>query len=265
MTKKIERAFNKLTDKNQKAFVTFIMAGDPDLETTFELMKAFPNLGVDIIELGVPFTDPMADGPSIQRAGIRSLKNGTTLCDILKLVGKFRRVNAHTPVVLMGYFNPIYSYGVEKFLKDAKKLGVDGLIVVDLPPEEDMQLCIPSKNYEIDFIRLSTPTSDKKRLSKILKNNSGFIYHVSITGTTGAAKVDVKKLEPEIKLVREFTNLPVCVGFGIKNPEDAKRVSHIADGVVVGSAIIEKIEAGFSQEQTLEFVRTLTNAVKNKC
>ena len=263
MTKRIEKVFSQLREKNQKAFVTFVMAGDPDLETTLELMKSFPNLGVDILELGIPFTDPMADGPSIQRAGIRSLKNGTNLQEILKLVEKFRRFDTYTPVVLMGYFNPIYSYGVEKFLKDAKTFGVDGLIVVDLPPEEDIELCIPSRNYEIDFIRLSTPTSDKDRLAKILKNNSGFVYHVSITGTTGAGRVDIKELEPEIKLVREFTQLPVCVGFGIKTPEDAKNVSHIADGVVVGSAIIEKIEAGSSRKQTLEFVKSMANSVKS--
>ena len=262
MVKRIAKTFEDLKNTNQKAFISFIMAGDPNLDKTYDLMVAFPKYGVDIIELGIPFTDPMADGPSIQRAGNRSLQMGTTLKNILELVKKFRKVNNETPVILMGYYNPIYSFGVENFLKKAKSSGVDGLIIVDLPPEEDRELCIPAKKNGIDFIRLSTPTSNESRLPRILDNSSGFVYHVSITGTTGAGRVNANKLDPEINRIRKLTNLPICVGFGIKNPEDAAAVSGMADGVVVGSAIIEKIETKEPDSSILEFIKSLSNGAK---
>ncbi len=262
MVRRIEKVFRDLKNTNQKAFISFIMAGDPDMDKTYELISSFPAYGVDIIELGIPFTDPMADGLSIQRAANRSLKIGTNLKNILALVKKFRNTNKETPIILMGYYNPIYSFGVEKFLNEAYSSGVDGLIIVDLPPEEDKELYIPSQSHGIDFIRLSTPTSDESRLPKILKKSSGFIYHVSITGTTGAARVDVKNLAPELNKVRKFTNLPVCVGFGIRSPQDAEAVSSIADGVVVGSAIVEKIENGEPNDAILEFIKSLSDGTK---
>ena len=263
MKKRIEHIFTQLKNSNQKAFISFIMAGDPSLDQTLHFMRKFPDAGVDIIELGIPFTDPMADGPTIQKAGNRSLEAGTNLDKILNLVKKFREFNDETPVVLMGYFNPIYSFGVDKFLIECETCGVDGLIIVDLPPEEDKELCLPAIESGLDFIKLSTPTSDEARIPKILKNSSGFVYHVSITGTTGAGSVDTNSLKPEIKRLNKFTRLPICVGFGIKTPNDAKLVSDIADGVVVGSAIIDKISNNESVEDILNFVVSLSNAVKN--
>ncbi len=258
---RIEAKFKELQEKNASAFITFLMAGDPDLPTSLKLMKGLPNLGVDIIEIGMPFTDPMADGPAIQKAGQRSLSAGTKLIDVLELVRKIRLENSQIPIVLMGYYNPIHAMGVKQFLQSASKAGVDGLIVVDLPPEEDSELCIPAKQFGLNFIRLATPTTSETRLPTVLKNTSGFIYYVSVAGITGSSKLDVSKVENEVKRIKNKTRLPVCVGFGIKTPTDARKVADIADGVVVGSALVELIAKQRPLDEINNYIRALARAV----
>ena len=256
---RIEQTFEKLKSEGKKAFVSYIMAGDPDFETSLELVMGLPAAGVDIIELGLPFTDPMADGPTIQLAGGRSLNSGMTLIKTLEMAKRFREKNDSTPIVIMGYYNPIYSYGVEQFLTDAKSSGIDGLIVVDLPPEEDDELCIPAKAAGINFIRLATPTTDENRLPKVLQNTSGFVYYVSITGITGAAEAQATDVGPEVARIQRNSGLPVVVGFGINTPEKAKAIAKVADGAVVGSAIVSELASGKPVSKVLEFVKTLAD------
>ena len=256
---RIDQTFEKLKSEGKKAFVSYIMAGDPDFETSLELVMGLPAAGVDIIELGLPFTDPMADGPTIQLAGGRSLNSGMTLIKTLEMAKRFREKNDSTPIVIMGYYNPIYSYGVEQFLTDAKSSGIDGLIVVDLPPEEDSELCIPAKAAGINFIRLATPTTDENRLPKVLQNTSGFVYYVSITGITGAAEAQATDVGPEVARIQRNSGLPVVLGFGINTPEKAKAIAKVADGAVVGSAIVSELASGKPVSKVLEFVKTLAD------
>ena len=256
---RIDQTFEKLKSEGKKAFVSYIMAGDPDFETSLELVMGLPAAGVDIIELGLPFTDPMADGPTIQLAGGRSLNSGMTLIKTLEMAKRFREKNDSTPIVIMGYYNPIYSYGVEQFLTDAKSSGIDGLIVVDLPPEEDGELCIPAQSAGINFIRLATPTTDENRLPKVLQNTSGFVYYVSITGITGAAEAQATDVGPEVARIQRNSGLPVVVGFGINTPEKAKAIAKVADGAVVGSAIVSELASGKPVSKVLEFVKTLAD------
>jgi tryptophan synthase alpha chain len=241
MTTRIETCFAALTRKGRAALVTFVMAGDPDYKTSLAIAKALPKAGADLIELGMPFTDPMADGPAIQAAGLRALRGGQTMKKTLALVREFRKGDHATPIVLMGYYNPIYIYGVDKFLTDAKSAGIDGLIVVDLPPEEDEELCLPALKAGLNFIRLATPTTDDKRLPAVLSNTSGFVYYVSITGITGAAAPDTGKVAAAVERIKRYTNLPVAVGFGVKNAKSARAIAAGADGVVVGSALVEAL------------------------
>ena len=248
MTTHIDTRFAELKKEGSAAFVTFVMCGDPDLATSLEIIKALPKAGADIIELGMPFTDPMADGPAIQAAGLRALKAGTTLKKTLGVVRDFRKDDATTPIVLMGYYNPIYIYGVDKFLSDAKSAGVDGLIIVDLPPEEDTELCIPAMKAGLNFIRLATPTTDDKRLPAVLANTSGFVYYVSITGITGSASADTAQVSAAVARIKRHTQLPVCVGFGIRTPEAAAGIAQAANGAVVGSALIDALRATLDSE-----------------
>jgi tryptophan synthase alpha chain len=243
MPTRIDRRFADLARQNRAALVTFVMAGDPDLATCLDILKALPRAGADVIELGMPFTDPMADGPAIQAAGLRALAAGTTLAKTLALAADFRAGDSTTPVVLMGYYNPVYVYGVEAFLRDAKAAGVDGLIIVDLPPEEDSELCLPALAAELNFIRLATPTTDAARLPAVLAHTSGFVYYVSITGITGAAAPDFAKVAAAVSRIKAHTSLPVAVGFGVKNAGSAAAIAAHADGVVVGSAIVEALRA----------------------
>jgi tryptophan synthase alpha chain len=254
---RIEKTFASLKAEGRKAFVAYIMAGDPDVETSLALMKGLPAAGVDVIELGMPFTDPMADGPTIQLAGQRALEGGQTLQKTLDMVAAFRQGDDRTPIVLMGYYNPIYSRGVDRFLADAKAAGVDGLIVVDLPPEEDDELCIPANRAGLNFIRLATPTTDAKRLPKVLQNTSGFLYYVSITGITGAAAAQATDVAPEVARIKAATDLPVIVGFGIRSPETAKAIAGVADGAVVGTAIVKLVEEKRPVAEILAFVKGL--------
>ena len=238
---RIDRRFAALRAEGRAALVTFTMAGDPDYDSALSILKALPQAGADVIELGMPFTDPMADGPAIQAAGLRALKAGQTMKRTLALVRDFRRGDDATPVVLMGYYNPIYVYGPERFLADAKAAGVDGLIVVDLPPEEDAELCLPALKAGLNFIRLATPTTDDKRLPAVLKNTSGFVYYVSITGITGSAAPDPGKVKEAVARIKRHTKLPVCVGFGVRTAEQARAIAQTGDGVVVGSALVEAV------------------------
>ncbi|MFN3262882.1 MAG: tryptophan synthase subunit alpha [Pikeienuella sp.] len=254
--------FAALKAEGRPAFVAYVMAGDPNPETAFEIMRGLPAAGVDVIELGLPFTDPMADGPAIQKAALRALDAGETLKGVLAMAARFREADQTTPIVLMGYYNPIYSHGVPAFLAGAKAAGVDGLIVVDLPPEEDEELCLPAAEAGLHFIRLATPTTDDERLPMVARNTSGFVYYVSITGITGAAEANAAAVAPEVARIRAATGLPVCVGFGVRTPERAREIGRVADGVVVGSAIVEKIGAGESPEAVLAFVRSLSDGAK---
>ncbi|ABE37438.1 tryptophan synthase subunit alpha [Rhodopseudomonas pseudopalustris] len=242
MTTRIDTRFAELKKQGRSAFVTFVMAGDPDLATSLQVLKALPAAGADIIEIGMPFTDPMADGPAIQAAGLRALHSGATLSHTLGLVRDFRKDDDTTPMVLMGYYNPIYIYGVDAFLADAKAAGVDGLIIVDLPPEEDSELCLPAMKAGLNFIRLATPTTDEKRLPAVLANTSGFVYYVSITGITGSASADSAAVGDAVARIKRHTDLPVCVGFGIRTPEAARAIAAEADGAVVGSALIDALQ-----------------------
>jgi tryptophan synthase alpha chain len=256
---RIKARFDALQAKGTKAFVSFIMAGDPDTETSLAVLKGLPGAGVDIVELGMPFTDPMADGPTIQLAGQRALEAGQTMDATLAMVRDFREGDAETPLVLMGYYNPIYSRGVARFLAEAAEAGVDGLIIVDLPPEEDSELCLPARAAGIDFIRLATPTTDDRRLPKVLQNTSGFVYYVSITGITGAAEAQAADVAPDVARIRDASGLPVVVGFGIKTPETAAAIAGVADGAVVGSAIVDRIGRGDSVDDVLAFVKSLAD------
>ncbi|MER9871547.1 tryptophan synthase subunit alpha [Mesorhizobium sp. M0195] len=241
MATRIDRRMAKLKAEGRPALVTYFMGGDPDYDTSLSIMKALPGAGSDIIELGMPFSDPMADGPAIQAAGLRALKGGQTLVKTLKMASEFRAGDSETPIVLMGYYNPIYIYGVERFLSDALASGIDGLIVVDLPPEMDEELCIPALKAGINFIRLATPTTDDRRLPKVLQNTSGFVYYVSMTGITGSALADTGKVAAAVKRIKSHTDLPVCVGFGVKTAEQARIIGASADGVVVGTAIVNAV------------------------
>jgi tryptophan synthase alpha chain len=247
MSTRIETRFAELARERRAALVPFVMAGDPDLATSLAILKALPGAGADLIELGMPFTDPMADGPAIQAAGLRALKAGTTLAKTLALVADFRAHDRKTPLVLMGYYNPIYVYGVARFLVDAKKAGVDGVIVVDLPPEEDSELCLPALEAGLAFIRLATPTTDAARLPAVLAHTSGFVYYVSITGITGAAAPDTVKVAAAVGRLKQHTDLPIAVGFGVKNAASAAAIASVADGVVVGSALVEVLRKSLDE------------------
>ncbi len=263
MTTRIDTRFAALKKDGRAALVTFLTAGDPDYATSLAIVKALPAAGADVIELGMPFTDPMADGPAIQAAGQRALKGGQTMRKTLAMVREFRGGDADTPIVLMGYYNPIYVYGVEKFLADAKEAGVDGLIVVDLPPEEDEELCIPALRAGLNFIRLATPTTDDKRLPAVLANTSGFVYYVSITGITGSAAPDADKVRDAVARIKRHTALPVAVGFGVKTAEHARAIAESADGVVVGSALVDALKQSLDQDNraTQKTVTAVTSLV----
>jgi tryptophan synthase alpha chain len=248
MTTRIDRRFAALKQDGRAALVTFLTAGDPDPETSLAILRALPAAGADVIELGMPFTDPMADGPAIQAAGLRALKAGQTLKKTLDLVRAFRTGDDATPIVLMGYYNPIYIYGVDRFLIDAKAAGVDGLIVVDLPPEEDDELCLPALKAGLSFIRLATPTTDDRRLPAVLANTSGFVYYVSITGITGAATPDPSQVNAAVARIKRHTRLPVAVGFGVRTAEHARAIAAGADGVVVGSALVSALKDSLDKD-----------------
>ena len=248
MTTRIDTRFAELKKQGRSAFVTFVMAGDPDPKTSLDILKALPKAGADVIEIGMPFTDPMADGPSIQAAGLRALKGGMTLRKTLEMVRGFRKEDDATPIVLMGYYNPIYIYGVDKFLGDAKACGVDGLIIVDLPPEEDTELCIPAMKAGLNFIRLATPTTDDKRLPAVLANTSGFVYYVAVTGITGSAAADSKVVGEAVARIKRHTDLPICVGFGIRTPETARAIAENANGSVVGTALVDALKGSLDAE-----------------
>jgi tryptophan synthase alpha chain len=271
MTTRIDRRFAALKQEGRAALVTFTMAGDPDYATSVALLKALPAAGADVIELGMPFTDPMADGPAIQAAGLRALAAGHDMKKTLAAVREFRAGDDATPLVLMGYYNPIYIYGVDRFLADAKADGVDGLIVVDLPPEEDGELCLPALKVGMNFIRLATPTTDDKRLPTVLTNTSGFVYYVSITGITGAAAPDAGKVAAAVTRIKRHTKLPVCVGFGVRTAEQARAIAQSADGVVVGSALVEAVRKSLGSDgkpgaatvaSVTELVRGLADGVR---
>ncbi len=244
---RIDARFEALKAEGRAALVTFMTAGDPDYDTSLEVLKSLPGAGADMIEIGMPFTDPMADGPAIQASSQRALKGGQTLRKTLRMVRSFREGDADTPIVLMGYYNPIYIYGVDRFLEDAIAAGVDGLIVVDLPPEEDEELCIPALSRGVNFIRLATPTTDDKRLPAVLANTSGFVYYVSVLGITGTRAPDLTAVKASLDRIRRHTHLPIAVGFGVKTPEQAAAIAAYADGVVVGSAVVEAVRSGLDE------------------
>jgi tryptophan synthase alpha chain len=266
MTARMDKRFAALKVEGRPALVTYFMGGDPDYDTSLGIMKALPEAGADVIELGMPFSDPMADGPAIQLAGQRALKAGQTLKKTLQLATDFRKTDGDTPIVMMGYYNPIYIYGVEKFLDDALAAGIDGLIVVDLPPEMDDELCIPAIRKGINFIRLATPTTDDKRLPTVLNNTSGFVYYVSMNGITGSALPDPSLVSGAVKRIKQHTDLPVCVGFGVKTAEHAKVIGGSADGVVVGTAIVNQIATSLTKDgkatsDTIQAVATLVRGL----
>ena len=270
-TTRIERRFSALKSANRGGLVAFVTAGDPTYELSLDLLRRLPEAGADVVELGMPFTDPMADGPAIQASSLRALKSGMTLKKTLQLVTEFRKSDSETPIILMGYYNPIYSYGVPAFLKDAKAAGVDGLIVVDLPPEEDEELCLPALKAGLNFIRLATPTTDDKRLPAVLRNTSGFVYYVSIAGITGTRSAADADVSAAVARLKRHTDLPVAVGFGIRTPEQAAAIAKVADAAVVGSALVSRIAAHVAEdgtaspkgiEETLELVRALAAGVR---
>jgi tryptophan synthase alpha chain len=263
MTTRIDRRFAALKAQGRAALVTFVEAGDPDPETSLDIVKRLPAAGADLIEIGMPFTDPMADGPAIQAAGVRALRAGQTLAKTLRLVRDFRQGDDETPIVLMGYYNPIYIYGVARFLADAKAAGVDGLIVVDLPPEEDDELCIPALDAGLNFIRLATPTTDDRRLPAVLAHTSGFVYYVSVTGITGSAAPDAAKVGEAVARIKRHTNLPVAVGFGVRTAQAAAAIARGADGVVVGSALVDTVKASLDADgkATARTVAAVTDLV----
>lgn len=247
-SKRLENRFAKLKAEGRGGLVTFTTAGDPDIETAQKILNGLPAAGADVIELGMPFSDPMADGPAIQLANLRALKNGASLVKTLAMVSQFRQTDNETPIVLMGYYNPIHYYGVQKFLDDALSAGVDGLIIVDLPPEEDDELCHPCLTAGLNWIRLTTPTSDESRLATVLKNSSGFVYHVSIAGITGTRSADNADIKSAVDRIRTQTNLPIAVGFGIKSKEQVREILQVADAAVVGSALVTIIKEGLEQD-----------------
>jgi tryptophan synthase alpha chain len=266
LTTRIDTKFAALRAENRPGLVTYFMGGDPDYATSLAIMKSLPKAGADVIELGMPFSDPMADGPAIQAAGLRALKGGQTLVKTLQMAADFRHSDNETPIVMMGYYNPIYIYGVERFLVDAKASGVDGLIVVDLPPEMDEELCIPALRAGLNFIRLATPTTDDKRLPAVLENTSGFVYYVSMTGITGSALTDTSKVAQAVKRIKGHTNLPIAVGFGVKTAEQAKVIGQSADAVVVGSAIVQQIASSLGKDgkagpETVDLVATMVRGL----
>ncbi|MET4160675.1 tryptophan synthase alpha chain [Marinobacterium sp. MBR-111] len=255
---RMERRFAALKQENRAALVTFVTGGDPDYDNSLKTLLGLPGAGADIIELGMPFTDPMADGAAIQLGSQRALAGGQNMVKTLQMVRELRKQDQDTPVVLMGYYNPVYRYGVEKFLQEAAQAGVDGLIVVDLPPEHDDELCIPAREVGIHFIRLATPTTDAKRLPGVLNNTSGFLYYVSSTGVTGAAAPTPEKVQKEVEAIKAHTGIPVAVGFGIRTPEQAARIAGFADGVVVGSALVDCIAQAETPEAGTQAVLALT-------
>lgn len=258
---RIDRKFARLKAEGRAAFVTFVMGGDPNFDSSVEIIKGLPKAGADVIEIGMPFTDPMADGPAIQVAGLRALAAGASVKSTLDIVREFRKTDNDTPVVLMGYFNPVYAYGVDSFLKDAGQAGVDGLIIVDLPPEEDEELCLPALKAGVNFIRLATPTTDDERLTDVVKNTSGFLYYVSIAGTTGAAAPSADNVASAVARLRKQTELPIAVGFGIRSPEQAAEIAAIADGAVVGSALVEQITQADSDNDAINNVLALAKSL----
>ncbi len=263
MTTRIDQRFADLKREGRAALVTFTMAGDPDTRTSLEILKALPKAGADVIELGMPFTDPMADGPAVQAGGLRALNAGQTMVKTLAMIRAFRKYDDTTPIVLMGYYNPIYIYGVEKFLADAKSAGIDGLIVVDLPPEEDEELCLPALKAGLNFIRLATPTTDDKRLPAVLANTSGFVYYVSITGITGSAAPDADKVHAAVMRIKRHTKLPVAVGFGVRTAKQARAIAESAEGVVVGSALVNAVKDSLDKngKATARTVKAVTSLV----
>lgn len=266
MSTRIDARFADLKAKNRAALVTFVTAGDPDYKTSLKIIAGLPKAGADVIEFGMPFTDPMADGPAIQAAGLRALKAGQTLKKTLSLLSEFRKGDATTPVVLMGYYNPIYVYGVDKFLKDARKAGADGLIIVDLPPEEDDELCLPAIKAGLNFIRLATPTTNNARAPAVFKNTSGFVYYVSVLGITGTKAPDLKSVKANVRRLKKHTKLPICVGFGVKTAEQARAIARDADGVVVGSALVTAIadslgKTGRATPETVMAVHSLVRKI----
>ncbi len=270
---RIGRRFAALEAEGRGGLVAFVTAGDPDYRTSREIVLGLADAGADLIELGMPFSDPMADGPAVQAASLRALKSGMNLAKCLELVRDYRATDDAMPIVLMGYFNPIYSYGVDKFLAEARESGVDGLIIVDLPPEEDTELCLPAIEAGLNFIRLATPTTDDKRLPAVLANTSGFVYYVSVMGITGTKSATNKGIRDAVGRLRRHTDLPICVGFGIRTPEDARDVSRVANAAVVGSAIVEKVVEGLNDKGeatpglaggVLDYVRELAAGVRNQ-
>lgn len=269
---RIKKRFEKLKTEKRAGLVTFITAGDPDLETSLQILKGLPESGADLIEIGMPFSDPMADGPAIQEASIRALKGKMTLTKTLDMVSHFRQNDQDTPIILMGYYNPIYIYGVDRFLKDALSVGIDGLIIVDLPPEEDTELAIPAKKVDMGMIHLATPTTNEERLNSILKNGSGFLYYVTIAGITGTAKPDLTPVKEALDRFKLVSDIPMAVGFGIKTPGDVARFAEFSDAVVVGSAIVDIIKKNIDEQnvanseligRVLSFVDELSNGVKS--
>ncbi|NKB51696.1 MAG: tryptophan synthase subunit alpha [Rhizobiaceae bacterium] len=265
MTQRMTDCFAKLAQENRPAFVTYFMGGDPDFDTSVEIMKGLPAAGADVIELGMPFSDPMADGPSIQAAGLRALKGGHNLTKCFQMVRTFRETDNETPIVVMGYYNPIYQYGPEKFLSEAREAGIDGMIVVDLPPEMDEELCIPALKHDLNFIRLATPTTDEKRLPKVLSNTSGFVYYVSINGITGAAAPEPDEVAASVAHIKARTDLPICVGFGVRTAEQAASIGRAADGVVVGTAIVstiaDSLNDGAASDQTVDQALIIVSSI----
>jgi tryptophan synthase alpha chain len=263
MTSRIDARFAELKREGRAGLVTFVTAGDPDAKTALAILKALPKAGADVIELGMPFTDPMADGPAVQAAGLRALAAGQTMVKTLAMVRAFRKDDDTTPIVLMGYYNPIYIYGVAKFLDDAKAAGVDGMIVVDLPPEEDEELCLPALRAGLNFIRLATPTTDDKRLPAVLANTSGFVYYVSIAGITGAAAPDAGQVHAAVSRIKRHTALPVAVGFGVRTPKQAREIAAGAEAVVVGSALVNAVAQSLDRKgrATAKTVKAVTNLV----
>ena len=269
---RIGRRFASLAAERRAGLIAFITAGDPDIAVSSQILAGLPGAGADLIELGMPFTDPMADGPAIQASSLRALRSGMRLTKVLDIVAAFRRQDDETPIVLMGYYNPIYSYGVERFLSDARGAGVDGLIIVDLPPEEDEELCIPARRAGLDFIRLATPTTDAARLPKVLNHASGFLYYVSITGITGTRSASTDVVEAAVDRLKQATKLPVAVGFGIRNPEQAAAIARFADAAVVGSALVDRVAQKLdahgqpmadTAEHVLELVRKLAGGIRS--
>ncbi len=264
---RLQSRFAELKQQNRAALVTFVTAGDPDYASSLEILKGLPAAGADVIELGMPFTDPMADGPAIQLANIRALAAKQNLPKTLQMVREFRATDSSTPLVLMGYYNPIFAYGVERFIADAKEAGVDGLIIVDLPPEHNDELCEPAQAAGLDFIRLTTPTTDDQRLPTVLNGSSGFVYYVSVAGVTGAGAATMDHVEQAVARLRRHTDLPLCIGFGIRTPEHAADVARRADGVVVGSALVDQVAKAESPAQAIDGVlslcRELAEGVRN--